>query len=67
MFLCKTLILVTLCRPCWNYGDIDVRVAPQVAQPWNMSICFTLCQLYAVEIITCTGKRDTSVVMNVCE
>ena len=67
MFLCKMVILITLCRPCWNCGEMHVRVIPQVAQAWNMSICFTLCQLYAVEIMTCTGKRDTSIVLNVCE
>ena len=63
MFLCKMLVLVTLCRPYWNYGEIHVRVIPQVTQAWNMSICFTLCQLYAVEIMTCRGKRDTSIQM----
>ena len=64
MFLCKMVILITLCQPCWNYGEIHVRVIPQVAQAWNMSICFTLCQLYAFEIMTCSGKRDTNIVMN---
>ena len=61
MFLCKMLILIL------HYGEIHVRVIPQVTQAWNLSICFTLCQLYAVEIMTCSVKRDTNIVMNVYE
>ena len=61
MFLCKMVILITLCRPCWNCGEMHVRVIPQVAQAWNMSICFTLCQLYAVEIMTCILEKGTLV------